>query len=214
MRKVLMGRKAGMTQVYNEGQAIPVTAVESPDCVVVQKRTVNDSPSVQIGFDRTDGVTKPLEGHFEAHDVAPRRVLHEFVVHEDSPLVEHEEGDDLGVDLFEEGDMVDVVGRTKGRGFSGAMRRWNFSGGPAGHGGRFGRRTGAIGQSADPSRVFPGKKMPGQYGDDITTIQNLQVKRVFDEKNLLLISGSVPGPEDGTLIIHSAVKGEATVAGD
>lgn len=214
MDKILIGRKAGMTQVYDDGDATPVTAVESTDCVLVQKRTVNDKPSLQLGYDETSDVTKPLQGHFEAHGVSPRRVLNEFIVPETSPLAEKDEGDDVTVDQFEEGDMVDVVGKTKGRGFSGAMRRWNFSGGPAGHGGRFGRRTGAIGQSADPSRVFPGKKMPGHYGDDITTIQNLEIMRVFPDDDVLLVSGSVPGAEDGTLVIHSAVKGAETVASD
>jgi len=211
MDKVLLGRKAGMTQVYNEDDARAVTVVESPDCVVVQKRTVNDQPSIQIGFDQTDKLNRPESGHFESKGIEPRRVLQEFMVDEDSVLVEHEEGDGLSVDLFEEGEMVDVVGKTKGRGFSGVMKRWNFSGGPSSHGGRFGRRTGAIGQSADPSRVFPGKKMPGHYGNDVETVQNLEVVRVFPEKHILLISGSIPGPEGNTVLIHSAVKGASTV---
>jgi large subunit ribosomal protein L3 len=212
MNKVLIGRKAGMTQVYDDGEATPVTAVESTDCVLVQKRTVNGQPSLQIGFDETSNATKPLEGHFESQGVEPRRVLNEFIVPESSPLAERDAGDEINVDLFEEGDMVDVVGKTKGRGFSGVVRRWDFSGGKGGHGGRLGRRTGAIGQSADPSRVFPGKKMPGQYGNDVTTIQNLEIVRVFPDEDVLLVSGSVPGSEDGTLIIHSAVKGEEPVA--
>lgn len=211
MDKVLLGRKAGMTQVYDKENARAVTVVESPDCVVVQKRTVNDQPSIQIGFDRSDKLNQPQAGHFQSKGIEPRRVLQEFTVNDDSLLVDHDEGDDLTVDLFEQGERVDVVGKTKGRGFSGVMKRWNFSGGPSSHGGRFGRRTGAIGQSADPSRVFPGKKMPGQYGNDVQTVQNLEVVRVFPKKQILLISGSIPGPEGNTVLIHSAVKGANTV---
>jgi len=129
MRKILIGEKAGMTRVYDEdGSAVPVTAVESPDCVVVRKRSVDGRPSVQLGFDATEGVNRPLQGHFEAQGVSPRRVLLEFLVEETSPLLEREAGDRVGPDVFDEGDFVDVTGRTKGRGFSGAVRRWNFSG--------------------------------------------------------------------------------------
>lgn len=211
MDKLLLGRKAGMTQVYDEGKARAVTAVESPDCVIVQKRTVNDQTSIQLGFDRTDKLNKPESGHFESRGIEPRRILNEFILPETSPLNDREEGEDLTVELFEESEKVDVVGKTKGRGFSGVMKRWNFSGGPDSHGGRFGRRTGAIGQSADPSRVFPGKKMPGHYGNDVQTVENLEVVRVFPDKDILLISGSIPGPDGNTVLIHSAVKGATPV---
>lgn len=209
MRKLLIGKKAGMSQVFDEdGNAIPVTMVESPDCVLVLKRTVDGRPSVQIGFDRTDKLNKPEAGHFESRGVEPRRVLEEFLVDEDSPLLEMEEGDDVGPDLFEEGERIDVRGRTKGRGFSGAMKRHGFSGGPSTHGGGFGRSTGAVGQAADPSRIFPGKKMPGRFGNDWRTIQNLEVVSVFPEDRVLMVSGSIPGPDGGVVLVHDALKGE------
>ncbi len=208
MQKVLIGEKAGMSQVYNESdEAVPVTLIESPDCVLVMVRQIDGRRSVQLGFDETDGLNKPEEGHFTSRGVAPRRVLREFLVSEDSPLLEMEEGDPVGPDLFEVGERVDVQGRTKGRGFTGAMKRHGFGGGPSSHGGRFGRRTGAVGNAADPSRIFPGKKMPGRSGNEQRTQQNLNVVRVFPDENVLMVSGSIPGPDGGVVIVHSALKG-------
>lgn len=211
MNKVLIGKKAGMTRIYNDNnETVPVTAIETPDCVVVQQRDVNDKPSVQLGFRETDSVNQPMDGHFESEGLQPHKELHEFIVEEESPLTDLDTGDRVKPDLFESGDIVDVTGRTKGRGFSGVVKRWNFSGGPDGHGGGFGRNTGSVGQSADPSRIFPGKKMPGQYGGDTTTMQNLTVMRVMPEENVLLVSGSLPGAEDWTVVVRNAAKeGEA-----
>lgn len=208
MLKILIAKKVGMTRVFEGDNARPVTVVESPDCVVVQKREVDGRPSIQIGFEKTEKLNKPEKGHFEARGVEPRRVLAEFIVEEDSPLLELEEGDDIGAEIFEAGELVDVKGKTKGRGFQGVMKRWNFSGGPASHGGRFGRRTGSIGQAATPSRVYPGKKMPGQYGNDTQTIERLEIVKVLPDENLILISGSLPGPSGEIVFIRDARKGE------
>lgn len=215
MKKVLIGEKAGMTRVYDEdGNAVPVTAVECPDCVVVQKRRVDGRPSIQLGFDHTEDVNKPLRGHFDRHGVSPRRVLLEFIVEEDSPMLELDEADPVNPDLFEVGAWVDVSGRTKGRGFSGTVRRWNFSGGPKTHGGGFGRGTGSVGQSADPSRIFPGKKMPGHHGFEVKTVQNLQVKSVLPEEDVLLVSGSLPGSDGWPVVVQDAVKKGASTNGN
>ncbi len=208
MRKVIIGKKAGMSQVYEDNEAIPVTAVESPDCVVVMKRKVNNRYAIQLGFEKSDKLNKPRSGHFESRGIEPRRVLKEFMVDEESELSELEPGDDVGFEIFEEDEIVDVSGRTKGRGFQGGVKRWGFSGGPASHGGGFGRKTGSIGNAADPSRVYPGKKMPGQYGNDLKTVQNLRVIRIMPEEDLMLVSGSVPGPENSILVITDARKGE------
>ncbi len=213
VRKVIFGEKAGMTQVFDDetADAIPVTIIESEDCVVVQHRKVDGRPSVQVGFRETDGLNKPERGHFEALGLEPRRELAEFLVDEDSPLLELEPGDEVLPDLFEVDEYVDVQGRTKGRGFSGAIRRWNFSGGPKTHGGGFGRGTGSIGQATQPSRVFPGKKMPGQYGNKIDTMQSLRVVDIFPEERVFFVKGSVPGPTGGTLLIRETARGGAPV---
>lgn len=209
MMKVIIGRKEGMTRVYDEQrEAVPVTVIETPDCVLVQKRKVDGRPSVQLGFERTDKLNKPEAGQFKSRGIDPRRVLKEFIVDPESPLLDLEVGDPVGTDMFSVGDAVDVKGITKGRGFQGAMKRWNFSGGPASHGGGLGRKTGSIGHAADPSRVFPNKKMPGRYGNDKKTVQNLELQKTIESEDLLLVSGSVPGSEGGTVVVHSARKGE------
>ncbi len=209
MDKVLLGKKEGMTRVYNdENEAVPVTVIESTDCVLVDKREVDGKQIVQLAFDKTDNLNKPEAGQFESRGIEPRRVIREFVVSEDSPLLEVEAGAEVAPQLFEVGDTVDVVGVTKGRGFQGVVKRWNFSGGPDSHGGRLGRHTGSIGPSADPSRVYPGKKMPGRYGNKRKTVQSLTIEKIIDDKGLLLVSGSVPGSEGGTVVVHSAQKGD------
>ncbi len=209
MEKILLGKKEGMTRVYNnDDEVVPVTVIESTDCVLVEKRQVNGQQVVQLAFDKTDNLNKPEAGQFESRGIEPRRVIREFAVSEDSPLLEAETGDEVAPALFEVGDSVDVVGVTKGRGFQGVVKRWNFSGGPGSHGGGLGRHPGSVGQSADPSRIYPGKKMPGSYGNDQKTMQNLTIEKIIDEKGLLLVSGSVPGSEGGTVIIRSARKGD------
>jgi large subunit ribosomal protein L3 len=211
--KVLIGKKAGMTRIYNDDrETVPVTAIVSPDCVLVKQREVDGRLSVQLGFRKTDTINQPMDGHFESQDLDPHKELHEFIVPEDSPLAELESGDPIEPNLFEVGDSVDVTGKSKGRGFAGVVKRWNFSGGPSGHGGGFGRNTGSVGQSADPSRVFPGKKMPGHYGNETTTMQNLTVEKILPDENALLVSGSIPGADDWTVIVTNSVKEETPVA--
>lgn len=213
IEKVLIGKKAGMTRIYNDqGEAIPVTAIVSSDCVLVQEREVDGRTSVQLGFRETDSINQALDGHFESQDVQPRKELHEFLIAGESPLNDYETGDALGPEIFEVGDSVDVTGETKGRGFSGVVKRWNFSGGPRGHGGGFGRNTGSVGQSADPSRIFPGKKMPGQYGNKTSTMQNLTVEKILPDEDALLVSGSIPGADDWSVVVRSTAKGGEPVA--
>lgn len=208
MEKAIIGKKAGMTQVYEGNDAVPVTVIESTDCVVVMKRKVNGENALQLGYERTDKLNKPQAGHFESRGIEPRRILKEFMIDSESELGNYESGDSVEFEIFEEDELVDVSGKTKGRGFQGGVKRWGFTGGPASHGGGFGRGTGSIGHAADPSRVYPGKKMPGHYGSDFQTVQNLRVVRIMPEDNLMLIKGSVPGPEDGILVIRDARKGE------
>lgn len=213
MNKVLIGKKAGMTRVYNDdGETVPVTAIVSEDCVVVDTHEDEDRFAVQVGYRKTDSINQPMDGQFESRDLAPRKELHEFALSEDSPLTDYEIGDSVTPELFEVGDHVDVTGKTKGRGFSGVVKRWNFSGGPKGHGGGFGRNTGSVGQSADPSRIFPGKKMPGQYGNETTTMQNLTVEKILPDENALLVSGSIPGADDWTVVVRDTAKGGEPVA--
>lgn len=200
----LLGKKLGMTQVFDDdGQAIPVTALEAGPCTVVQVKTEDRDgyEALQLGFgdgEKDARQNQPLAGHFEKHSVEPRKHLREF------PVVDpeaYESGDEITVDLFEEIDRVDVRGTTKGRGFSGMVKRHGAGTGPKTHGSRNIREPGSIGHAADPSRVFPGKRMPGQYGNQTQMMENLDVVRVDSERDVLLVKGSVPGPEDGIVEI-------------
>ena len=159
--------------------------------------------AVQLGFieQKPQRVSKPLRGHFKKADVPPMRVLGEFRI---DPGEEVQVGDSLTVENFQPGDVVDVIGLTKGRGFAGAIKRWGFGGGPKSHGGMFDRRPGAIGMHSDPSRVFKGKKMAGQYGNERVTVKNLTIVEVDAERHLLLIKGAVPGARNGILRIRKA----------
>lgn len=214
--KYILGRKVGMTQIFDpEGTQIPVTVVDAGSCRVVQLKTkeTDGYHAVQVGFmeQKPQRVTKPLRGHFKKAGVPPLKVLAEFRL--DDPE-EIQVGDAITVDTFEAGDYVDVVGRSKGRGFAGVMKRWGFGGGPASHGGMFDRRPGAIGMHSDPSRVFKGKKMPGHYGDERITKKNLLIVKIDAENQLLLIRGSVPGARNGILRISTAKTKQARKAGD
>jgi len=211
--KYILGRKEGMTQIFDsEGNQVPVTVIEAGPCRVVQvKSTETDGyDAVQVGFQeqKPQRVSKPLKGHFKKAGVAPVKVLAEFRC--DEP-VGHEVGDTLTVETFAEGDYVNVVGQSKGRGFTGVMKRWGFAGGPATHGAMFDRRVGAIGMHSDPSRVFKGKKMPGHYGDARITVKGLKVVGVDVERNLLLVRGAVPGARNGLLKV-SLSKSKASKA--
>jgi large subunit ribosomal protein L3 len=207
--KGILGKKIGMTQVFtDEGEVMPVTVVKAGPCTVLQKKTeeIDDYNAVQLGFEdiKESRVNKPVEGHFDKYGVEPKRYLKEFKL---EGIEELEPGDEISVEAFAEGDLVDVTGVSKGKGFAGTVKRWNFNTGPKTHGSRNYRRPGSIAPgSADPARVFKGKKMAGRMGREKVTIQNLEIVKVDSEKDVLLIKGSVPGPKKGLLTIKEAVK--------
>ena len=200
----LIGKKIGMTQIFNDGgQAIPVTVVEGGPCVVTQVKThASDGyDAIQVGYGerKNKHSNKALNGHFEKAKTDVKRVLAEFVP---VPDYEYKTGQEFGGSLFKEGEYVDVAGTTKGKGFSGVMKRHGFKGGPKTHGQReHPRSAGSIGQASDPSRVFKGMKMAGQYGNKRMTVRNLEVISVDSEKNQILLKGAVPGAKNGIIFI-------------
>lgn len=206
--KGLMGRKVGMTQIFNEeGIVVPVTVIQVEPNVVTQVKTVETDGynSVQIAYDevKEKNVNKPLKGHFAKADVSPRRKLKEFRLQEATELTPSQE---IKVDIFQAGDKIDVTGISKGKGFQGNIKRHNQSRGPESHGSRYHRRPGSMGSSATPGRVFKGKKLPGQMGAVQVTVQNLEIVKVDTERNALLVKGAVPGPRKGIVIIKETVK--------
>ncbi|MDF1509200.1 50S ribosomal protein L3 [Robertmurraya sp. DFI.2.37] len=207
MTKGILGRKIGMTQVFAEnGDLIPVTVVEATPNVVLQKKTVETDGyvSVQLGFDdkREKLSNKPEKGHVAKASTAPKRFVREF---RGEGLAELEVGQEVKVDVFAEGDIVDVTGISKGKGFQGSIKRHGQSRGPMAHGSRYHRRPGSMGPVA-PNRVFKGKALPGRMGGEQITVQNLEIVKVDVERNLLLIKGNVPGAKKALLKIKSAVK--------
>lgn len=204
----IIGKKIGMTQIYQEdGVAVPVTVIKAGPCVVVQRKTASKDgyEAVQLGLveDRPPRrVNKPMRGHFEKAGVPPTRILREFRLAFDAKG--SNVGDKVLVDRFAAGEFVHVVGTTKGRGFAGVMRRHHFGGGEASHGAMFHRRPGSIGASSYPSRVWPGQRMPGHLGAKRATVRNLRVIHIDPEKHLMLVRGSVPGPNGGYLLIEKA----------
>lgn len=209
MQKGIIGKKIGMTQIFDEsGEVVPVTVVEAGPCVVVQKKTVeNDGyEAVQLGYGdiRVKRVTKPLQGHFKKADVALKRTLKEFRL-EDISVVNV--GDIVKADTFAEGDIVDVSGISKGKGFAGTIKRHNFSRLKESHGtGPVHRHAGSMGMCSSPSRIFKGKGMPGHMGAEKVTIQNLKIVKVDAENNLIAIKGAIPGPKNGTVTITDCIK--------
>ena len=209
MKKGLIGKKIGMTQIFDEnGKVIPVTVVEAGPCVVTQKKTIeNDGyEAVQVGFGdvKVARVNKPMKGHFDKANVAPKKTLKEFRLDDISSL---NVGDILKADVFAAGDVVDVKGTSKGHGTAGAIKRWNFARVRMTHGtGPNHRHAGSLGACSSPSRVFKGKKMAGHYGHETVTIQNLTVVKVDAEANLIAIKGAIPGPKGGIVVIADAVK--------
>ncbi|MCI9217233.1 50S ribosomal protein L3 [Lachnospiraceae bacterium 42-17] len=222
MKKAILATKVGMTQIFNEdGTLTPVTVLQAGPCVVTQIKTVeNDGYSaVQVGFiDKKDktvnkdksgrkeivhrhGLTKAEQGHFAKAGVSGKRFVREFKLEG-----EYELAQEIKVDIFEAGDKVDATAISKGKGFQGAIKRHNQHRGPMTHGSKFHRHAGSNGAASDPSKVFKGKKMPGQMGNKKITIQNLEVVRVDAQNNLLLIKGSVPGPKKSLVTIKEAVK--------
>lgn len=208
-RKALLGRKLGMTQVWNEeGKVVPITVVQVDKNVVTQIRTpeTDGYSAIQIGFGEIDKrkVTKPLAGHFEKAGVSPRRHLVEVR----TATEEFELGQELAADIFEVGQKVDVTGTTKGKGFAGVMKRHGFKGVSASHGAhRNHRKPGSIGACATPGRVFKGLRMAGRMGNDRRTVQNLTVQAVDAEKGILLLTGAIPGAKNGIVLVRTAVKG-------
>ena len=200
----LIGKKIGMTRVFNvEGRAIPVTVLEVGPCYVTQVKTIeNDGyDSVQIGYLESKGkhVNKPMAGHFLKNNVKPTKVLAEF---QKVPKFDYKPGQVFNVTLFNEGDLVSVSGRSKGHGFSGTVKKYNFSTQRKTHGqGDTYRHVGSIGNASDPSRVFPGKKMPGRYGNKTVSVKSLEVVKINELKNQLLVKGSVPGSTNGIVFI-------------
>ena len=205
----LIGKKIGMTQLFDEaGNVVPVTVIQAGPCLVVQKKTLKRDgyDTVQLGFvdPKKTRSNQPMQGHFKKAGVPPTRVLKEFTFSEtDDSLVNV--GDQVLVhNVFQLNDLVDITGSAKGRGFQGVIKRHGFSGGRATHGSMFHRAPGSIGASAYPSRVFPGRKMPGRMGNNRVQIQNLQVIQIDQEKNLLVVKGSVPGSRGSYLMMtHS-----------
>ena len=209
MKKGLIGKTIGMTQIFDEnGKVIPVTVVEAGPCVITQKKTIeNDGyEAVQVGFGdvKVNKLNKPMKGHFAKNDVAPKKTLKEFRLEDCSAL---NVGDIIKADAFEAGEIVDVKGTSKGHGTAGAIKRWNFSRLRESHGtGPNARHQGSLGACSSPSRVFKGRKMAGHYGHETVTVQNLTVAKVDAENNLIAIKGAVPGPKGGIVVIADAVK--------
>lgn len=209
MKKGLIGKKIGMTQIFDEaGKVIPVTVVEAGPCAVTQIKTMeNDGyEAIQVGFGdmKVSRVNKPMKGHFDKADVAPKKTLKEFRLESIDGI---EVGSILKADIFEVGEIVDVKGTSKGHGTAGVVKRWNFAVMRRTHGtGPNHRHPGSIGACSSPSRVFKGKKMAGHYGHETVTVQNLTVAKVDAENNLIAIKGAIPGPKGGIVVIADAVK--------
>jgi large subunit ribosomal protein L3 len=211
MKEGLIGRKKGMTQVFGEdGNLIPVTVVEAGPCTVVALRTkaTHGYDALQLGFEpRKKNVTKAMAGHYKKAGVAtPMRVLREIRLQKTEAVSAYQVGQTLTVELFTPGELVDVVGTTKGKGFQGGVKRHGWSGGDETHGSMFHRRPGSIGASSDPSRVWPGHHLPGRMGADRRTVLNVVVARVLPEQNLVLLRGAVPGAIGGLVVIRKSVK--------
>lgn len=209
MKKAIIGKKIGMTQIFDEnGKVIPVTVVQAGPCVVSQKKTVETDGynALQLGYGdiRPKLVNKPLKGHFDKSDIAPKKTLREFRF---ADISVYNVGDIIKADVFESGEKVDVTGTSKGKGWAGVIKRWNFRRLKETHGsGPVVRKGGSIGACSDPSRVFKGKKMSGHLGAERVTVQNLAVVKVDVENNLIAIKGAVPGPKGGIVFIRNSVK--------
>ncbi len=212
MKKAIVGKKIGMTQIFtDDGRLVPVTVVEAGPCKVVQKKTTESDgyDAVQVGFDTLAEnrakklVNQPLTGHFKKAGVAPTRYLRELRLDNVAGL---EVGNELTVSQFENGDKIDVSGISKGHGYTGAIQRWNQHTGPMAHGSKYHRGVGSLSANSDPSRVFKNKHMAGHYGVERVTVQNLEIVKVDAERNLLLIKGAVPGPNGGLLLVRNTCK--------
>lgn len=206
----LIGRKVGMTQVFaDNGNQVPVTVVQAGPCTVVgiRRRETHGYDALQLGFEpKTRNVNKPLAGHFKKAGVPATRVLREIRLEKGEMLQGYQVGQTVTAELFAPGDLVDVVGVTKGKGFQGGVKRHGWYGGDDTHGSMFHRAPGSIGASSDPSRVWPGHKLPGHMGGQRRTVLNVSVVRVLPEQNLVLLRGAVPGAAGGLVLIRKSVK--------
>lgn len=207
MPKGILGKKVGMTQIFTDkGVAIPVTVVEAGPCVVVQKKTVDNDGynAIQMGFGvkRENLINKPVKGHLAKAGVRPVRFLRELKIEDPENF---QLGQEIKADIFGEGEKVDVVGTSKGKGFAGGIKRHNFHRGPMAHGSKYHRRPGSS-AAKGPARTFKGRKLPGHMGFARVTVQNLEVVKVDAERNLLAIKGAVPGPRGGLLLVKNSVK--------
>jgi large subunit ribosomal protein L3 len=212
--KGILGEKLGMTQIFQDSRAIPVTVIQAGPCVVAQVKTKQsdgyDAVQLAFGATRTRDVTKPMKGHFDKHEAEPARHLVELRTDD---ATTYTAGQELRVDMFQPGDRVDAVGVSKGRGFTGVMKRHGFAGLGASHGTqRKHRSPGSIGACATPSRVFKGMRMAGQSGSARITVLNLEVVQADPERSLLLVKGAIPGPPGGLVMVRSAVKTPARSA--
>ena len=209
MKKAIIGKKIGMTQVFDEqGRVVPVTVIQAGPCVISQKKTleIDGYEAVQMGFGdlRPKQVNKPMKGHFDKFDIAPKKTLREFRFED---ISSYNVGDIIKVDVFKAGDKVDVTGTSKGKGWAGVIKRWNFRRLKETHGsGPVVRKGGSIGACSDPSKVFKGKKMSGHLGAERVTVQNLLVVNSDVENNVIAIKGAIPGPKGGIVIIRDTVK--------
>lgn len=208
MTKGILGTKVGMTQFFTEnGELIPVTVIQAPANVVLQVKTneTDGYEAVQVGYQDLREVlsNKPAKGHVAKANATPKRFIREF---RDVELGDYEVGQEITVETFAVGDIVDVTGTSKGKGFQGAIKRHGQSRGPESHGSRYHRRVGSMGMASDPSKVFKGKKLPGQTGGERVTIQNLEVVSVDTENNVILIKGNVPGSKKSLVEVKQAIK--------
>ena len=207
MEKFMLGKKAGMTQLFDEnGQAIPSTVIDCGPVVVIQNKNLDADgyQAVKVGYGvvRPDKVIRPVKGQYEKIGVEPRKVMREFKTDET-----FEPGQEIKVsDMFQSGDQVDINGISKGKGYAGTIKRYGQKGGPESHGSMYHRRVGSMGANTDPARVFKGKKMPGQMGNVVVTVQNLKVVMADGERNILVVKGAVPGPKGGLVEITTSVK--------
>ncbi|MBE5807998.1 MAG: 50S ribosomal protein L3 [Clostridiales bacterium] len=213
MKKAILGTKIGMTQVFlSDGRLVPVTVVEAGPCTVTMVKTKESDgyEAIQVGFGELSEqrakklLNKPELGHFAKAGVSPARHLREFRLDDISAF---NVGDTIKVDIFAEGDKIDVTGTSKGHGYSGVIQRWNQHTGPMAHGSKYHRGVGSLGANSTPSRVFKNKHMPGQYGGERVTVQNLEVVKVDAERNLLLIKGAIPGANGSLVTVRDTVKG-------
>lgn len=208
MNKAIIGKKIGMTQIFNQdGVAIPVTVIEAGPCPVIQKKSKERDgyEAVQVAFNQIDEkkVNRPIKGHYKKSGLTTQRFLRELKLSNSAIL---EIGSVIKCDIFKEGDKVDVQGTSKGHGFSGTIKRWNFHTGPMAHGSGYHRGVGSMGANSTPSKVIKNKKMPGQYGNDTVTVQNLEIVKILNDKNLILVKGSIPGSKGGLVIIKETCK--------